>query len=287
VVVHIDDQPIIFQDSYEHSSDQPQSHKATSQTCNPSAAEQVRETTSVGGTQLKSLEAKPEEKTEATLAPTVIAPEDNMQTIHAGPRYGASISVQNEHGEMHHGIQTVALMKELVEQEGATVYLQCGETNEVKTTIIQEDNKMHKLLEEAKTCIDHWNKNEGKLYLPTPSLEKCQKILTEEGHLNIFGLSGQGKTALAYNLIEASEHSVFLSSPEEWRQIDKEKCKLIILDDIFEADRERVARRRKERRYNPTSLQRTYKYDLLMEHDLGDTIDLINQETYQIEPNGM
>ncbi|KAL5015630.1 hypothetical protein ScPMuIL_007288, partial [Solemya velum] len=63
------------------------------------------------GTQLKSLEAKPEEKTEATLAPSVIAPEDNMQTIHAGPRYGASISVQNEHGEMHHGIQTVALMK--------------------------------------------------------------------------------------------------------------------------------------------------------------------------------
>ncbi|KAL5009427.1 hypothetical protein ScPMuIL_013491 [Solemya velum] len=53
------------------------------------------------------------------------------------------------------------------------------------------------------------------------------------------------------------------------------------------ADRERVARRRKERRYNPTSLQRTYKYDLLMAHDLGDTIDLINQETYQIEPNGM
>ncbi|KAL5019436.1 hypothetical protein ScPMuIL_003481, partial [Solemya velum] len=98
---------------------------------------------------------------------------------------------------------------------------------------LKKDNKMHKLLEEAKTCIDHWNKNEGKLYLPTPSLEKCQKILTEEGHLNIFGLSGQGKTALAYNLIEAFEHSVFLSSPEEWRQIDKEKCKLIILDDIF------------------------------------------------------
>ncbi|KAL5015597.1 hypothetical protein ScPMuIL_007319, partial [Solemya velum] len=115
----------------------------------PVAARQVLgipKTTSVGGTQLKSLEAKPEEKTEATLAPTVIAPEDNMQTIHAGPRYSASISVQNEHGEMHHVTPTVALMKELVEQEGATVYLQCGETNEVKTTIIQEDNKMHKLL---------------------------------------------------------------------------------------------------------------------------------------------
>ncbi|KAL5005081.1 hypothetical protein ScPMuIL_018537 [Solemya velum] len=63
------------------------------------------------GTQLKSLEAKPEEKTEATLAPTVIAPEDNMQTTHAGPRYGTSISVQNEHGEMHHVTPTVALMK--------------------------------------------------------------------------------------------------------------------------------------------------------------------------------
>ncbi|KAL5011182.1 hypothetical protein ScPMuIL_011739, partial [Solemya velum] len=125
------------------------SHKATkplAKPVTPVSAEQVRETTSVGGTQLKSLEAKPEEKTEATLAPTVIAPEDNMQTIHAGPRYSASISVQNEHGEMHHVTPTVALMKELVEQEGATVYLQCGETNEVKTTIIQEDNKMHKLL---------------------------------------------------------------------------------------------------------------------------------------------
>ncbi|KAL5011201.1 hypothetical protein ScPMuIL_011716 [Solemya velum] len=63
------------------------------------------------GTQLKSLEAKPEEKNEATLAPTVIAPEDNMQTTHAGPRYGTSISVQNEHGEMHHVTPTVALMK--------------------------------------------------------------------------------------------------------------------------------------------------------------------------------
>ncbi|KAL5009065.1 hypothetical protein ScPMuIL_014646 [Solemya velum] len=37
--------------------------------------------------------------------------------------------------------------------------------------------------------------------------------------------------------------------------------------------------------YNPTSLERTYKYDLLTEHDLGVTIDLINPETYRIDPN--
>lgn len=35
--------------------------------------------------------------------------------------------------------------------------------------------------------------------------------------------------------------------------------------------------------YKPTSLERSYKYDLLTEHDLGVTIDLINPDTYRIE----
>jgi len=38
--------------------------------------------------------------------------------------------------------------------------------------------------------------------------------------------------------------------------------------------------------YKATSLERAYKYELLTEHDLGVTIDLINPETYQIDPNG-
>ena len=38
--------------------------------------------------------------------------------------------------------------------------------------------------------------------------------------------------------------------------------------------------------YKPTSLERTFKYDLLTEHDLGVTIDLINPDTYKINPNG-
>ena len=33
--------------------------------------------------------------------------------------------------------------------------------------------------------------------------------------------------------------------------------------------------------YNPTSLERTYKHELLTEHDLGVTIDLINPDTYK------
>nr|CAD7573345.1 unnamed protein product [Timema californicum] len=32
--------------------------------------------------------------------------------------------------------------------------------------------------------------------------------------------------------------------------------------------------------YNPTSLERSYKYEVLTEHDLGVTIDLINKDTY-------
>ncbi|GLG96208.1 Rna polymerase ii-associated factor 1-like protein [Gryllus bimaculatus] len=36
--------------------------------------------------------------------------------------------------------------------------------------------------------------------------------------------------------------------------------------------------------YNPTSLERNYKYEVLTEHDLGVTIDLINKDTYSGEP---
>lgn len=35
--------------------------------------------------------------------------------------------------------------------------------------------------------------------------------------------------------------------------------------------------------YNPTSLERNYKYEVLTEHDLGVTIDLINRDLYQAD----
>jgi len=38
--------------------------------------------------------------------------------------------------------------------------------------------------------------------------------------------------------------------------------------------------------YKPTSLEKNYKHELLTEPDLGVTIDLINPETYDIDPNG-
>ena len=37
--------------------------------------------------------------------------------------------------------------------------------------------------------------------------------------------------------------------------------------------------------YNATSLERAYKHELLTEHDLGVTIDLINPDTYKYNPN--
>lgn len=36
--------------------------------------------------------------------------------------------------------------------------------------------------------------------------------------------------------------------------------------------------------YNPTSLERNYRYEVLTEHDLGVTIDLINRDLYQSDP---
>ena len=38
--------------------------------------------------------------------------------------------------------------------------------------------------------------------------------------------------------------------------------------------------------YNPTSLEKNYRHELLTEHDLGVHIDLINPETYKADPNG-
>lgn len=38
--------------------------------------------------------------------------------------------------------------------------------------------------------------------------------------------------------------------------------------------------------YNPTSLERNYKHDVLTENDLGVPIDLINSDTYAIDPTG-
>ena len=35
--------------------------------------------------------------------------------------------------------------------------------------------------------------------------------------------------------------------------------------------------------YNPTGLERNYKYELLTEHDLGVTIDLINTDAYTLD----
>lgn len=37
--------------------------------------------------------------------------------------------------------------------------------------------------------------------------------------------------------------------------------------------------------YNPTSLERNFKYEFHTEHDLGVTIDLINRDLYQSDPN--
>lgn len=37
--------------------------------------------------------------------------------------------------------------------------------------------------------------------------------------------------------------------------------------------------------YNPTSLERNYKYEVLTEHDLGVEIDLINKDTYAGDVN--
>lgn len=37
--------------------------------------------------------------------------------------------------------------------------------------------------------------------------------------------------------------------------------------------------------YNPTSLERSYKFDILADHDLGLNIDLVNKDKYTVDYN--
>lgn len=37
--------------------------------------------------------------------------------------------------------------------------------------------------------------------------------------------------------------------------------------------------------YNPTSLERSYKFEILADHDLGLNIDLVNKDKYTIDYN--
>ena len=38
--------------------------------------------------------------------------------------------------------------------------------------------------------------------------------------------------------------------------------------------------------YKPTSLEKNYKHEMLTEIDLGVNIDLIDPDTYALDPNG-
>lgn len=38
--------------------------------------------------------------------------------------------------------------------------------------------------------------------------------------------------------------------------------------------------------YNPTSLERSYKFEILADHDLGLNIDLVNKDRYTVNHNG-
>lgn len=39
--------------------------------------------------------------------------------------------------------------------------------------------------------------------------------------------------------------------------------------------------------YNPTSLERSYKFEILADHDLGLNIDLVNKDKYTIDYNNV
>ncbi|KAL5008250.1 hypothetical protein ScPMuIL_013831 [Solemya velum] len=96
------------------------------------------------------------------------------------------------------------------------------------------------LFDKTKVELEHWKQTERDVFIATPALKICQKKLRSLGHLNIFGLSGVGKTSLAYEiLVRSGRQVIILRDAEQWEYIDITVEQLILIDDMlgrFELD---------------------------------------------------
>ncbi|KAL5019894.1 hypothetical protein ScPMuIL_002786 [Solemya velum] len=108
---------------------------------------------------------------------------------------------------------------------------QIGQNN----TVIIGESFIKKLLDKTQNEIEDWKENEGSVYMATQAFEECQAKLKAKGRVNIVGMSGGGKSSLAYALLKQSaRQSIILRSPEQWEYIDvSNEDQIIMIDDIF------------------------------------------------------
>ncbi|KAL5012198.1 hypothetical protein ScPMuIL_010749 [Solemya velum] len=124
--------------------------------------------------------------------------------------------------------QAVGLVRDLVGQGGAdNVFIQIGETN------IVGDTHLQRLLDKTDTELKEWGVRRS-VFIETAAFLKCREHL-EGGHVHIMGVSGEGKTAIAKELLTRSPRTpIILREPEQWEHVDVKMGKSIVLvDDIF------------------------------------------------------
>ncbi|KAL5016380.1 hypothetical protein ScPMuIL_005969 [Solemya velum] len=180
-----------------------------------------------GDANMSQVPVTDETRTELLVQPDVLSPEIQKQNA----AFELSLTQTSKGVVVHSGANVNLTLKGQYIQLGGE-----GSHNEIKLQHVGgTKSKLEKLFDKTRSSIDHWRKNDGQLFLATPALEKCRALLDTEGHVNIFGLSGHGKSTLAFKLMEESKRrAIILRRPEDWEEIDVEsENPLVVLDDMF------------------------------------------------------
>ncbi|KAL5019793.1 hypothetical protein ScPMuIL_002685 [Solemya velum] len=113
-------------------------------------------------------------------------------------------------------------------------YTQIGPQNSVSTNGPKVCGKLKKLIDRTQLVIEAWRKTGRKMFIQTPAFRVCQRKIEQSGHVTILGMSGDGKTTLAYELLlQSNRQAIIITDETDWKLIDVSIGQIILIDDIL------------------------------------------------------
>ncbi|KAL5007570.1 hypothetical protein ScPMuIL_016376 [Solemya velum] len=102
------------------------------------------------------------------------------------------------------------------------------------TRLIRDDTKLSKLQDKTDNEMDGW-KRKRHLFTETEVFFKYKDKLKQNNRLHLIGLSGEGKTAMAKELLhQPGRTPIIIKKSKHWDCIDvKEGIQNVWIDDIF------------------------------------------------------
>ncbi|KAK3612172.1 hypothetical protein CHS0354_016557 [Potamilus streckersoni] len=97
----------------------------------------------------------------------------------------------------------------------------------------QESDDLKDLKNQTEDSLDTFRKMG---FIPTTQTEEAKKLLQENRSIVIKGKTGEGKTSTALHLINTEDYinqRVVIRSPKEWKKVDTDWVKIVVLEDIF------------------------------------------------------